>query len=559
MVSFRLPLDEGHMNVIVAPSGTILVYMNGFLKCAEIRLSALLKQSCSIRHVGLAPNLSTFSVLCSCDGGTTMKLAVFSMPLIAACYKELETLSHQLNIMTGLLDYLTKTIKQISESWEGIVVEMDVKLASYAGKLAEGSLGMEFLELLMFGVTSVELEHFLLQELTEKGLKKLNASIDVSYLNVQRLVLKYLHSVTQSVNYFLSELSGEVTSSEKLPLLGVTETRVRTAQKCATSFWCKGVELQQVVEESRKSFRIFFRWLQAEMAKMSGTPASEPLSKSSQQEITFIADFLDKFDLNGHGDKSRNDEERMALEEDGGQGVEENNFTHRHLEKVGQYLKDADLEQPMDRSCNPWKSFLEANPDLRDVDFIVYPNERSSLVQEYKALESAVQDIFDSIKTDMTDKCEMTGEVTLPFPGTSRHLSAFQQETPESEKVLGLVGDGTRNFVHGQTDSYGDRVLYYEVESKRLVAVWLTVPSSFRLVGSQFYTEDTLSLLCAHSPVSESQRVVQLPVAHVKPHLRTVKLSPFKAVTASFASIPSADVYDIADQVSCARLAYTPH
>ena len=38
---------------------------------------------------------------------------------------------------------------------------------------------------------------FLFQELTEKGLKKLGHSIEVSYSNVQRLVLKYLHTGSQ--------------------------------------------------------------------------------------------------------------------------------------------------------------------------------------------------------------------------------------------------------------------------------------------------------------------------------------------------------------------------
>ena len=52
-------------------------------------------------------------------------------------------------------------------------------------------------DLLICGQPTAELEHFLLQELTEKGLKKLQDSTDNSYLNIQRLVLKYLHAVAQ--------------------------------------------------------------------------------------------------------------------------------------------------------------------------------------------------------------------------------------------------------------------------------------------------------------------------------------------------------------------------
>ena len=52
-----------------------------------------------------------------------------------------------------------------------------------------------------------------LQELTEKGLKKLQDSTDNSYLNIQRLVLKYLHAVSQSINFILFELEGMSTNS----------------------------------------------------------------------------------------------------------------------------------------------------------------------------------------------------------------------------------------------------------------------------------------------------------------------------------------------------------
>lgn len=108
---------------------------------------------------------------------------------------------------------------QISETWDGIVVNVDDKLAVYTNSVPDGSVGVEFLDLLMFGIPSAELENFLLQELTEKGLKKLNGNIDSSYLNVQRLVVKYLHMVSQSLNFFLGELLGLALANEKLEVI----------------------------------------------------------------------------------------------------------------------------------------------------------------------------------------------------------------------------------------------------------------------------------------------------------------------------------------------------
>jgi anaphase-promoting complex subunit 4 len=113
----------------------------------------------------------------------------------------------------------------------------------------------------LLGTPSAELEHFLLQDLTEKGLKKLGHSIDVSYSNVQRLVLKYLHTVSQALNFHLAEMVGLVRASDKYEsVLKVTEESICIAQKHATTLWAKGIELQQVIDESMKCFKAFFRY-----------------------------------------------------------------------------------------------------------------------------------------------------------------------------------------------------------------------------------------------------------------------------------------------------------
>ena len=64
------------------------------------------------------------------------------------------------------------TLKQLSEAWEEIVLELDNKLENLAKKLPEGGLAADFLELLLFGVPSAEVEQFLMHELTEKGTSK---------------------------------------------------------------------------------------------------------------------------------------------------------------------------------------------------------------------------------------------------------------------------------------------------------------------------------------------------------------------------------------------------
>ena len=57
-------------------------------------------------------------------------------------------------------------------------------------------------------------------------MKKLDHSIEVSYLNVQRLVQKYLQVVVQSICFHLSQLSGFAKACEKFNVIGVTVENV---------------------------------------------------------------------------------------------------------------------------------------------------------------------------------------------------------------------------------------------------------------------------------------------------------------------------------------------
>ena len=64
---------------------------------------------------------------------------------------------------------------------------------------------------------------------------------------MQRLVLKYLHTVSQAVNFHLAEIIGHVRASDKYEsVLKFSEESIKKAQTNASIFWAKGIELQQV-------------------------------------------------------------------------------------------------------------------------------------------------------------------------------------------------------------------------------------------------------------------------------------------------------------------------
>lgn len=81
------------------------------------------------------------------------------------------------------------------EAWETILLEMDEKLTRYAESNPPGSMAADFLELLMIGIPTKNLEHFLLRDLTEKGLKKFGHSIEMCYSNIQVFIENRISSL----------------------------------------------------------------------------------------------------------------------------------------------------------------------------------------------------------------------------------------------------------------------------------------------------------------------------------------------------------------------------
>ena len=121
---------------------------------------------------------------------------------------------------------------------------------------------------------------------------------------------------------------------------------------------------------------------------------------------------------------------------------------------------------------------------------------------------------------------------------------------------------------HGQTDSLGTRVFYYELRPPSdLRGLWLTTDRdprnqlSMKSIDLAFYGGDTLSLLLGHVPVGDHQRLLQLPLDRMASSLRPLPMEPhmFGDLTArlnaeSDYGLQSRDVFDGAlSDLSCHR------
>lgn len=105
-----------------------------------------------------------------------------------------------------------------------------------------------------------------------------------------------------------------------------------------------------MIESSMKNYKAFFRWLYAAILRLSDERIPPEIVKMRQQELAFIAEFLEKFDE----------------VEDGADGKPRFN-----LERLGQYLVDKDLMAPKDSSKNLWFQFLNGDPELKNLPAII--------------------------------------------------------------------------------------------------------------------------------------------------------------------------------------------
>ncbi|KAH9524670.1 anaphase promoting complex subunit 4 [Bulinus truncatus] len=304
-------------------------------------------------------------------------------------------------------------------------------------KRREGSVSNDFLELLLFGTTSLELQSFLLQDLTDKGLKKLGFSIENSYCNIQKLVVRQLQRVCHNITSHLSDLHGMSQWFDRYGVLGLNPSNVHAGVQMAGAFAISASELQQVIDTSIKNFKAFFRWLYIAILRLSNENPPADISKMTQHDVQFVADFLrDNFTHLVEEDENIQEEPVGSLN-----SVKSVKHGFR-LEKVGQYLKKEDLVQPPNYTGNPWIQFLNSTTFHKDSK-ILYPLMHGKSVLQGKALldqaiSSAVLEpahvIGDSMKLQLTFQLFTAETIKEDAP-----LPKVCQLTDDERKMMWIV------------------------------------------------------------------------------------------------------------------------
>ncbi|CAB1324144.1 unnamed protein product [Coregonus sp. 'balchen'] len=339
-------LGEVRLNILVlgGGSGFVELYAYGMYKIATL---PGVPGTC--RSLCLSSDLKSLSII-------TEIRSADNDPEI--CYIQLDT---------GLLSECLPEVTRMARKFTHISTLLQEKNTST-------QVQDEFLELLLWGQSSPELQALLMNQLTVKGLKKLGQSIETSYSSIQKLVISHLQSGSEALLYHLSEVKGMSLWKQKFQPLGLDSAAIEDAITAVGSFTLKANELLQVIDKSMKNFKAFFRWLYVAMLRMSEDHVPPELNKMTQKDIAFVADFLSEH-------FSENEE------------LFDRKGKYFNVERVGQYLKDEDedLVSPPNTKGNQWLKFLQESTHLKESPLLFPSYPQKSLHFVKRMMEGVIE------------------------------------------------------------------------------------------------------------------------------------------------------------------------
>ncbi|XP_056337750.1 anaphase-promoting complex subunit 4 isoform X2 [Danio aesculapii] len=511
-------LGEVRLNILVVggPSGFVELYAYGLYKIAT--LSGILG---TCRSLGLSSDLKSLSVITeirSTDDNPEIRYIQLDTGLLSSCLPELTKMARKFTHISTLLQYLRVSLTCMCEAWEEILMQMDLRLTKFVQeKNTSTQVQDEFLELLLWGHASPELQALLMNQLTVKGLKMLGQSIDSSYSSIQKLVISHLQSGSEALLYHLSEVKGMALWKQKFQPLGLDPTDIEDAIVAVGSFTLKASELLQVIDKSMKNFKAFFRWLYVAMLRMSEDHVPPELNKMTQKDLAFVADFLS---------------EHFSANEE----LFDRKGKYFNVERVGQYLKDEDedLVSPPNMEGNQWVTFVKQSTHLKDSPllFPTYPQKSLHFVKRLMeasidlCLQKPAAVIGDSVKQAVCLRLYTVPESSENTPRlfelpslwndkkAAMHYVVFcmPEISPSKIYILRRSTDPNRSVPNGLVALNLNTPLNSSIDDETPVPA--SVDCSYGCLDARFYDDETLTVVLRRLEDDENKMRVlaQLPL-----------------------------------------------
>lgn len=555
--------NQKSLNVLAAGTrnGFVNLYLFGIYKACTIRIP----NSPAINYLSFIDDLGHLNVVWELnDARQKHNISTYKIHTLKKNQEHYFVVATIYCKIKSLIQYLNDSIQTMYEIFESILLEIDNKLSNYMLKNQRKKdkrnhdvlLADEFLELLVFGNATDTLEKFL-HDFFHKGLKKLGQSIETAYSNIQKLVVVNLQRVTQHIFSYLHTLRAISQWKTEFHELEIDTNFVNDALRSVGSFYLKTVEFQQVIDISIRNVKCFFKWLYSVMLRVCGDsvpPSQQDFAKISQQELQFVADFIqenfEKEDevLNTPEDTSdyftnlaKKSKTEVEADE---QRPTASNFT---LERVGQYLKEENLlfisPSLNDLTENLWIIYMEKNKKInqssKDSQILAYPhNGKSSLIQEYKQLEKKIDGIFDNSFKKFCAK----------LPGQTSQVANVNSLVNECSELPRFTS--SLNYL-GFVDKNTFYLLNYNLKKEKIEAVALRfrleeLKKELTIADFEFYNESTISFLFLDP--NQQSYLCQFALENVAQQTKFVEFNLF-AKFEEIARKLSASIFSIRNEV----------
>ncbi|XP_029445787.1 anaphase-promoting complex subunit 4 isoform X2 [Rhinatrema bivittatum] len=495
-------LGDVRLNALVlgGNSGSIEIYAYGMYKIATIT-----EVFGSCLGLCLSSDLKSLSVITEVSTESTPEITYFQLDtsLLSVYLPEVTQMARKFTHISTLLQYLKLSLTCMCEAWEEILMQMDSRLTKFVQeKNTSSSVQDEFMQLLLWGKASPELQVLLMNQLTVKGLKKLGQSIESSYSSIQKLVISHLQSGSEALLYHLIELKGMALWKQKYEPLGLDAKGIEEAITAVGSFILKANELLQVIDSSMKNFKAFFRWLYVAMLRMSEDHVLPELNKMTQKDITFVADFL-----------TEHFNEAPDLYSQKGK--------YFNVERVGQYLKDEDdyLMSPPNTEGNQWFNFLQSSIHLKESPLLFPYNPQQSLHFVKRQMEGIIDQCLQkpadiigksvqqviSLTLYKASKSEESSPrlIKLPFlwndKSSNLHYIVFTmlENSPSKVYILRRPTDVSRSVSNGLLAIEFGNILNSVNQS--------TEESLFSCLDAHFYDDETITVVLKEKSEAEGK------------------------------------------------------
>lgn len=308
------------------------------------------------------------------------------------------------------------------------------------------------------------------------------------------------------------------------------------ASRNAGAFLIKSLELQQAIEQSTRDYKIFWGWLYGVIIRFLETSVPDEAKAVSQQDITYLAEFLSTFDQDARGERKIHIEQlafRYQFTNSFHSRTAATGTTKRtfNLERVGQYLKNENLSKYLVHDTSTeWSRLLEENECLKSSD-IIYPHHKElSLVQEHNLLKESLAELFSKPEKYISEqfKLKMCVDIVNIDMNDSIKVEHINFDSKKASFFLMNVANAMVFIVEHQSKSDFVKLIKLEFTQMPYVPEQLQIYTSMRFCDVRFYNESTLSMLiatrCADAE-QETKCFVQYPIHKIQPRLLGLKMA----------------------------------